>query len=125
MQPKKVKSWEELVNDGENYGAPEKELTPTEKIIVESIKDKKILKIQDSFAFSKRGDAAGPEHGKQLAEIIANFEYLNGITSLIITHNHLGPEGMRILSESPYLTQVEYLHLGSNHLGDEGAKILA
>lgn len=125
MQPRKVKSWEDLVNDGENYGIKERALTPTEKIIVESVKDKKVLKIQDSFAFSKTGDVGGPDHGKQLAEIIANFEYLKGITSLIITHNHLGPEGVRILSESPYLTRIEYLHLGSNHLGDEGAKIVA
>ncbi|NIQ02198.1 MAG: hypothetical protein GWM98_18865, partial [Nitrospinaceae bacterium] len=50
---------------------------------------------------------------------------MKSISSMIITHNHLGPEGVKILTESKIIPQVEYLHLGSNGLGDEGAKIIA
>ncbi len=120
----KPKNWEELVNDGENYGGVDRELSPEEKVVFESIKDKKLLKIQDSYAFSKTGKVTA-EHGKQLAELIAGFEPLSTITTLILTHNHLGPEGVAILCGSKILPKVEYLHLGSNHLGDEGLKIIA
>jgi len=120
---KKVKSWEELVNDGANYG--DTEYSPTEKILVECIKNKTVLKIQDSFLFSKTGDIPDPEHGKKLAQAIASFEPLKNITSLIITHNALGAAGMKCLAESTILTQLESLHLGSNKLADAGAKILA
>lgn len=122
---KKTKNWEELINDGENYGDAEVQFTPIEKIIFESIKDKKLLKIQDSYAFSKTGHEKNSGHGKQLAELIANFEPLKEITSLILTHNDLGPEGIKVLVGSRVLPKVEYLHLGSNNLGNEGTKILA
>ncbi|MFQ5672918.1 MAG: hypothetical protein ACE5G9_07480 [Nitrospinales bacterium] len=123
MVVKKVKSWEELVNDGANYGNAE--YSPTEKILVECIKNKTVLKIQDSFLFSKTGDIPDPDHGKKLAQEIARFEPLKNITSLIITHNALGAAGMKCLAESTILTQLKSLHLGSNKLGDEGVKILA
>ena len=122
---KKIKNWEELINDGENYGDAEGQFSAIEKIIFESIKDKKLLKIQDSYAFSKTGHQKNSDHGKQLAELIANFEPLKEITSLIITHNDLGPEGIKVLAGSRVLPKVEYLHLGSNNLGNEGTKILA
>ena len=51
----KIKNWEELCNDGENYGDEGKNLSPKEKILFESIKDKKVLKIQDAYLFSKTG----------------------------------------------------------------------
>ncbi len=120
----KPKNWEELVNDGENYGGVDRELSPEEKVVFESIKDKKILKIQDSYAFSKTGQATA-EHGLKLAELVARFEPLSTISTLILTHNHLGPEGVAILSKSKIIPKVEYLHLGSNHLGDEGVRIIA
>ena len=118
----KIKNWEELVNDGENYG--KMELSPVEKVLVESIKNRTILKIQDRFVFSKTGEVER-EHGSNLARLMANFKPLQDIESLIVTHNDLGPESLSILSESPVLTKVNDLHLGSNQLGDEGAKILA
>ena len=118
----KINSWEELVNDGENYGGAD--LSPLQKILVESIKNRTILKIQDRFLFSKTGEV-GPDHGVGLAKLIANFEPLKEIESLIVTHNDLGPEGVAILSESPVLTRVNDLHLGSSQLKDEGARIIA
>ena len=123
--PKQVKNWEELVNDGENYGDTHGNYSPMEKVIFESIKDKVLLKIQDSYAFSKSGHEKTSDHGKQLAELVANFEPLKNITRLIITHNGLGPEGVRILCNSSSLPQVDILHLGSNNIGDEGVKFLA
>lgn len=125
MQPKKLKNWEELINDGENYGVIQKELDPTEKIIIEAIRNKTILRIQDSFLFSKTGDIQNPDHGKNLARLIAGFEALRNITSLVLTHNNLGVEGILALAESPILTKLIALHLGSNYLGDAGAKIIA
>ncbi len=122
---KKVKSWEDLINDGEQYGASEVEYNPTEKVIIESIKDKTVLKIQDKYAFSKTGQSIGENHGVELARIIANFEPCRDVTSFILTHNELGPEGLQQLVESEKLTQIEYLHLGSNRLGDEGLRILS
>lgn len=120
----KAKSWEELVNDGENYGGVGQALTPEEKVVFENIKDKKILKLQDRYAFSKTGQVS-ETHDIELATLLAGFEPLRNITTLIITHNNLGPEALKILTASPILPRVEYLHLGSNKLGDEGAKILA
>lgn len=123
--PKEVKNWEELINDGENYGTIDSAYSPMEKAVFESIKDKFLLKIQDSYAFSKKGHEKGGDHGKILAELVANFEPLKNITRLIITHNGLGPEGVKILAESRKLPQVDVLHLGSNDIGDEGVKFLA
>lgn len=117
-------NWEALVNDGENYGDTKGKLSPKEKIIFEAIKDNTVLKIQDSFLFTQKKIATA-EHGIDLATLIANFEPIKKIKTLILTHNHLGPEGIRILTESPYLPKVTYLHLGSNHLGDEGIKQIA
>ena len=54
-QSKPTKNWEELVNDGANYGDTQGNYSPIEKIIFESIKDKILLKIQDSYAFLKKG----------------------------------------------------------------------
>lgn len=122
-QKPKIKNWEELINDGDNYG--DANYTPLEKTIVESIKNKTVLKIQDSFLFSKNGDIKDPDHGPNLARLLANFEPLKDVTSIIITHNQLGPEGVAILAESPIIKNIDYLHLGSNQLGDEGAKIIA
>ena len=45
----KLKNWEELCNDGEQYGDPTSELTKDQKIIFENIKDQKVLKIQDAY----------------------------------------------------------------------------
>jgi hypothetical protein len=120
----KVKNWEELCNDGDNYGGEGESLSPKEKILFESIKDKKVLKIQDAYLFSKTGKIE-EDHGKKLAEMIANFRFIKTITSMILTHNELGPEGIKILVESPYLPKIIDLHLGSNNLGDEGAIMIA
>ena len=122
--PKKLKNWEELVNDGEQYGDIKSELTPNQKIIFENIKDQKVLKLQDAYAFVKR-DEVTREHGINLARLIADFELLKSIHTIIITHNNLGPEGIKILALSNSLPKVDYLHLGSNNLGDEGIEILA
>ena len=121
-QKEKIKNWEELVNDGDNYGGTD--YSPMEKLLIESIKNKNILKVQDSFLFSKSGEQ-DPDHGKKLTDLIACFKPLKDITSLIITHNGLGPDAMETLSNSPLLNGIEYLHLGSNRLADEGAKIIA
>ena len=86
MAPGKIKNWEELVNDGANYGGVEANYTPTEKILVESIKNKTVLKIQDGFLFSKTGEISDPDHVKNLAQLIAHFEPLKDINSFIITH---------------------------------------
>lgn len=124
--PKKFKNWEELINDGENYGGQGQNFTPFEKAVFESIKDKKILKIQDSFVFLKTGhNAESPDHPVELARALAEFEPLRAVTSLIITHNRLNAEALKILVASPMLSDIDYLHLGSNELGDEGAKVVA
>jgi Ran GTPase-activating protein (RanGAP) involved in mRNA processing and transport len=120
----KVKNWEELCNDGDNYGGEGKDLSPKEKILFESIKDKNVLKIQDAYLFSKTGKIE-ENHGPDLATMIANFHFIQTISSIILTHNHIGAEGMRILAASPFLPKVKDLHMGSNELGDEGAKIIA
>ncbi len=120
----KTKNWEELCNDGENYGGEGENLSPREKILFENIKDKKVLKIQDAYLFSKTGKIE-EDHGRHLAELIANFQFIQTISSIIITHNQLGPEGIKILAGSPFLPKVNDIHLGSNNLGDEGAKIIA
>ncbi len=121
---KKELNWEALVNDGENYGGIDRDLSPQEKIVFESIKDKRVLKIQDSYAFSKSGQVTS-DHGKELATLIAGFEPVSQIATLILTHNHLGPEGVKILTGSKIIPKITYLHLGSNHLGDEGIKIIS
>ena len=121
---KTPKNWEELVNDGEQYGDSKKELTQDQKIIFENIKDQKILKLQDAYAFIKRGEVTR-EHGINLARLVADFELLNSIHTIIITHNNLGPEGIEILAASKHLPKVDYLHLGSNDLRDEGVETLA
>ena len=122
--PKKLKNWEELVNDGEQYGDIKSELTENQRIIFENIKDQKVLKLQDAYAFVKR-DEVTREHGINLARLIADFELLKSIHTIIITHNNLGPEGIKILAASSSLPKVDYLHLGSNSLGDEGAESIA
>ncbi len=124
MKKPQTINWEALVNDGENYGDSKGELSPGEKIIFEAIKDNTVLKIQDSFLFTQKRQATA-EHGIELATLIANFEPIKKIKTLILTHNHLGPEGAKILTESAFLPKVTYLHLGSNHIGDEGLKIIA
>lgn len=121
---KKNKNWEELVNDGEQYGDIKSELTADQKIVFENIKDQKILKLQDAYDFVKR-DEVTRGHGTNLAKLIAEFELLNEIHTIIITHNNLGPEGIKIISSSSSLPKVDYLHLGSNNLGDEGIKIIS
>ena len=121
---KKLKNWEELVNDGEQYGDPTSELTQEQKIIYENIKDQKVLKLQDAYDFVKR-DEVTREHGINLAKIISDFELLNSIHTIIITHNNLGPEGIKILAASSSLPKIDYLHLGSNNLGDEGVEALS
>ena len=122
--PKKIKNWEELINDGEQYGDTKSELTPNQKIIFENIKDQKVLKLQDAYAFVKR-DEVTREHGINLAKLISDFELLNSIHTIIITHNNLGPEGIKILATSRSLPKIDYLHLGSNSLGDAGAESIA
>jgi hypothetical protein len=124
MKKPQTIDWESLVNDGENYGDTTGKLSPQEKIIFEAIKDNTVLKIQDSFLFTQK-KLATAEHGKELATLIAHFEPIKKIKTLILTHNHLSPEGAKILTESPYLPKITYLHLGSNHLGDEGVKLIA
>jgi len=124
MKKTQTINWEALVNDGANYGDTKGELSHEEKIIFEAIKDNTVLKIQDSFLFTQKGPATA-EHGAKLAALIANFEAIKKIKTLILTHNYLGPEGARILTESAFLPKITYLHLGSNHLGDEGMKIIA
>ena len=66
---KKLKNWEELCNDGEQYGDIKGDLTPEQKIIFESIKDQKVLKLQDAYLFIKREEVTR-EHGIRLATII-------------------------------------------------------
>ena len=92
--PNKTKNWEELCNDGENYGGEGKNLSPKEKILFESIKDKKVLKIQDAYLFSKTGKIE-ENHGPDLAAMIANCQFIKTISSIILTHNHFGAEGDR------------------------------
>ena len=121
---KKLKNWEELVNDGEQYGDPTSELTQEQKIIFENIKDQKVLKLQDAYAFIKR-DEVTREHGINLAKLVADFEPLSSVHTIIITHNNLGPEGIKILAASSSLPKIDYLHLGSNNLGDEGVEALS
>ena len=122
--PKKLKNWEELVNDGEQYGDPTSELTQEQKIIFENIKDQKVLKLQDAYAFIKRNEVTR-EHGINLAKLVADFEPLSSVHTIIITHNNLGPEGIKILAASSSLPKIDYLHLGSNNLGDEGVEALS
>jgi len=121
---KKLKNWEELVNDGEQYGDPTSELTQEQKIIFENIKDQKVLKLQDAYAFIKRNEVTR-EHGINLAKLVADFEPLSSVHTIIITHNNLGPEGIKILAASSSLPKIDYLHLGSNNLGDEGVEALS
>ena len=121
---KKLKNWEELVNDGEQYGDPTSELTQEQKIIFENIKDQKVLKLQDAYAFIKRNEVTR-EHGINLAKLVADFEPLSSVHTIIITHNNLGPEGIKILAASSSLPKIDYLHLGSNNLGDEGVEDLS
>ena len=42
----KLKNWEELCNDGDNYGGEGQNLSPKEKILFENIKDKNWLQAQ-------------------------------------------------------------------------------
>ena len=58
-QPKKIKNWEQLINDGDNYGDQGADYSPIEKTLFESIRDKKVLKIQDRFSFGKVTDVEG------------------------------------------------------------------
>ena len=120
----KLKNWEELVNDGEQYGDPTSELTQDQKAIFENIKDQKVLKLQDAYAFIKRNEVTR-EHGINLAKLVADFEPLSSVHTIIITHNNLGPEGIKILAASSSLPKIDYLHLGSNNLGDEGVEALS
>jgi hypothetical protein len=120
----KLKNWEELVNDGEQYGDPTSKLTPDQKAVFENIKDQKILKIQDAYAFIKR-DEVTRSHGINLATLVSDFEPLSSVHTIIITHNNLGPEGVKIIAASSSLPKVDYLHLGSNNIGDEGLETLA
>jgi len=120
----KLKNWEELVNDGEQYGDSTGELTQDQKAVFENIKDQKILKLQDAYDFVKR-DEVTRAHGIKLATLVSDFEPLSLVHTIIITHNNLGPEGLKIIAASSSLPKVAYLHLGSNNLGDEGLEILA
>ena len=101
---KKALNWEQLINDGENYGGMG-DLSPHEKIVFESIKDNRLLKIQDSFLFSKKGKVED-NHGVNLATLIAGFEPLKDVTTLIITHNQLGPEGLQIIVNSKIISKI-------------------
>ena len=121
---KKLKNWEELVNDGEQYGNPTSELTEDQKAIFENIKDQKILKLQDAYAFVKRGEVTRA-HGINLAALVSDFKPLSSVHTIIITHNNLGLEGIKILAASSSLPKIVYLHLGSNNLGDEGVETLS
>ena len=121
---KKLKNWEELVNDGEQYGNPTSELTEDQKAIFENIKDQKILKLQDAYAFVKRGEVTRA-HGINLAALVSDFKPLSSVHTIIITHNNLGPEGIKIVAASSSLPKIDYLHLGSNNLGDEGVETLS
>lgn len=123
--PKKIKSWEDLINDGENYGGRGAEFTPVQKALFECIRDKVVLKVQDRFVFTKLMDTEEPGYPVELAKLIAGFEPLDKITSLIITHNKMNAEAVRLITESTVIGKIEYLHLGSNELGDEGAKVVA
>lgn len=124
-QGKKIKSWEDLINDGENYGGRGAEFTPVQKALFECIRDKVVLKVQDRFVFTKLMDTENEGYPIELAKLIAGFEPLRKITSLIVTHNRLNAEALRIITESRVIGKIDYLHLGSNELGDEGAKVVA
>ena len=97
---KKLKNWEELVNDGEQYGNIKNELSPKQKIIFENIKDQKVLKLQDAYAFVKR-DEVTREHGINLARLIADFELLKSIHTIIITHNYYFTYAFAALASIP------------------------
>lgn len=118
------KDWEKLVNDGTNYGDEGDQFTPRQKALFECIKDKKVLKVQDAYVFSKHGKKE-ENHAVDLARLIAEFEPVSKVTSIIITHNGLTPEALKILIDSPNIQDIEYLQLGSNELGDEGAALVA
>ncbi|CCQ89445.1 hypothetical protein NITGR_1050008 [Nitrospina gracilis 3/211] len=124
-QPKKAKNWEELINDGENYAGRGAEFTPVQKALFECIRDKVVLKVQDHFVFTKLMDTEDPGYPVELAKLIAGFEPLDKVTSLIITHNKMNAEAIRLITESRVLGKIEYLHLGSNALGDDGARVVA
>ena len=119
-----AKDWEKLVNDGTNYGDVGDQFTPRQKALFECIKVKKVLKLQDAYVFSKHGKKE-ENHAVDLARLIAEFEPISKVTSLIITHNGFTPEALQILIDSPYLQDIEYLQLGSNELGDAGVRLIA
>ena len=105
----KLKNWEELCNDGENYAGEGDNLSPKEKILFENIKDKKVLKIQDAYLFSKTGKIED-NHGCELAEMIAHFPFVKTISSMIITHNRLGPKAFKFLPLHPsYQKLITYI----------------
>ena len=119
-----AKDWERLVNDGSNYGGKGDQWTPEQRTLYECIKDKKVLKVQDAYVFSKQGKKEAG-HAVKLARLIAGFEPIKKVTSLIITHNAFDAEALQILIDSPYIQNIDYLQLGSNLLGDEGVRLLA
>ncbi len=119
-----AKDWEKLVNDGTNYGDEGEGFTPKQKALFECIKDKKVLKVQDAYAFSKHGKKE-ENHAIELAELIAGFEPVDKVKSFIITHNGLTPQALQVLIDSKYVQDIEYLQFGSNELGDEGVQMIA
>jgi len=119
-----AKDWERLVNDGSNYGGLGDQWSPRQKALFECIKDKRVLKVQDAYVFSKQGKKE-ENHAVDLVRLIADFEPMEKATSLIITHNGITPEALQILIDSPFIQNIDYLQLGSNELGDDGVRLLA
>ena len=72
-QKGKIKSWEELVNDGGNYGGAD--FSPMEKLLIESIKNKTILVngVSKSYAMTgwRIGYFAAP---KDIASAVARLQ---------------------------------------------------
>ncbi|MFQ5482999.1 MAG: hypothetical protein ACE5ER_09590 [Nitrospinaceae bacterium] len=119
-----AKDWEKLINDGSNYAGMGDQWSAEQKTLFECIKDRKVLKVQDAYAFSRQGKKE-ENHAVNLARLIADFEPMEKVTGLIITHNDLTPEALQILIDSPFIKDINYVQLGSNELGDEGVRILA
>lgn len=59
------------------------------------------------------------------AKDLANMDFLEGLTTLEMGTNLIGPKGMKYIARSPYLKNLTSLNLFYNKIGNEGIKYLA
>lgn len=59
------------------------------------------------------------------AKDLANMDFLEGLTTLEMGTNLIGPRGMKYIARSPYLKNLTSLNLFYNKIGDDGIKYLA